>query len=143
MRWGSTAARKVRLKTLQKTVGHADLTAAATSEVLSFDATSAGKNIVTMGVEMDLATAFSGGSVSALDVTLGTTADDDSIVSACDLASAAVDGHASAMTLGCAPFHGYEGATTFKLTFTATGDNVVNLTAGSMTCTIYYFELVA
>jgi hypothetical protein len=137
-RYGETLARKRGPHMLTKQVTHADLTAAAVSEVLDFGAIPIPPNSIVCGVRVKLATPFSGGTVSNMAVRLGSTADDDAIVATANLFAAAADGYASAMTLGAAPFKKFASATQLKATFVATGDNVVNLSAGDCTIELDY-----
>jgi hypothetical protein len=121
-------------------VGHADLTAAATSESISFaDALPEGSYPV--GVRIGLSEAFSGGSVSALVADVGLPGDPDAMVDGADLFTAAVDGEASDHPLGIAPnklVTGDAAARTPEVLFTATGDNVVNLDAGACRVALLY-----
>ena len=57
-----------------------------------------------------------------------------------DLFSAAVDGQALTAPAGIAPFKHFAAQTQITLAFTATGDNVVNLSAGSVTVELYVFR---
>lgn len=109
-------------------VVESDLTAAATSEAITLFTLKKGDAI--LGIRIKHSTAFAGGSVSAMTVSVGST-------------SAGAAGYASAFDIFQAV-----GATTFQMTsafnagtyadeattatFTATGDNVVNLTAGQV-----------
>lgn len=121
-------------------VGHADLTAAAVTETVEFaDALPEGS--YPLGVRMGLTTPFSGGSVSALVADVGVPGDPDALVDGADLFSAAVDGEAADHPLGIAPHKlitGNAAARTPGVVFTATGDNVVNLTAGACRIVIVY-----
>ena len=121
------------IKKISLTVGHADLTAAATSQVINIGAAlPVGAYIV--GRTLRLATAFSGGSVSAMVVDIGGT-DADAIVDGESIFTGATS--AKAGTSGIDPF-GALGGQQLTATFIATGDNVVNLSAGSLTIDILY-----
>ena len=134
--YGDALARKLAQslpKKLSVTIGHADLTAAATSQVLPLgSALPAGAYI--LGRTLRLATAFSGGSVSALVVDIGGT-DADCIVDGESVYTGATA--AKAGTSGIDP-NGALGGQQLTATFIATGDNVVNLSAGSLTIDILY-----
>lgn len=123
--------------TLQKrsvTVGHADLTDADTSQTINIGATLPA-NARIVGASIHTCTAFSGGSVSALVVDIGTSGDVDAIVDGADLMSTVQDGQAASRPLGIAPNKLFAAAGAQLIaTFTSTTDNLVNLTAG--TCTI-------
>lgn len=126
-----------RIRKIVQTIGEASLTAAATTQTI--DASKVlppGAQL--LGVNLRAYTPFTGGSISAMTLKIGTTGDDDSLVATSNLFAAAVDGQVSALTLGIAPFKRYAAATTLKLLFTATGDNVVNATAGAVTVEILY-----
>lgn len=127
---------KARRRYIEKTFAHGDLTAAATSE--SLDLGSLPPGAVPDGVEVELATPFTGGTVSACVVAVGTTADPDAILASANVFAAAADGQASAQTQGAAPRKRFASGAALKALFTATGDNVVNLSAGACTIRVYY-----
>lgn len=134
--YGDALARKIAgfdIKKISTTIGHADLTASATSQAIDLgDALPSGAYII--GRTITLATAFSGGSVSALVVDIGGT-DADAIVDGESVFTGATT--AKAGTSGINPF-GALGGQQLTATFIATDDNVVNLTAGSVTIDILY-----
>jgi hypothetical protein len=122
-----------------------DLTAAATSEVITFaeaivnhptGAEAVPTNARVMFAWINLLEEFAGGSVSAITMDLGDAGNDDELVAAEDVftgASTGVKTGAGAYTLGT-----FEAAYTPILTFEATDDNVVNLTAGAVEVCIAY-----
>lgn len=134
--YGDKLARDIAafdIKKITTTIGHADLTAAATSQVINLgSALPTGAFVV--GRTIALATAFSGGSVSACVVDIGGT-DADAIVDGESIFTGATT--AKAGTSGINPF-GALGGQQLTATIVATDDNVVNLTAGAMTITILY-----
>ena len=122
---------------VEQTIGHADLVAAATTETKNLGApVPAGATI--QGVSFPSFTPFSGGSVSNLVVDIGDAGDVDAIRDGVDVDTAAVGGQPSTAPLGIAPNKFYPTATQLLLTFIATGDNTVNLSAGSITVRVYY-----
>ncbi len=132
--WGETLARKIKPNKLSITIGHADLTAAATSQAINIGSPLP-PDAVILGREIRLATAFSGGTVSACTVSIGGTSA-TAIVNAESIFTGATT--AKKGTDGANPF-GRLGGQQLTATITTTGDNVVNLSAGSMTIDIYYF----
>ncbi|MGB0873595.1 MAG: hypothetical protein ACPGYP_10755, partial [Solirubrobacterales bacterium] len=146
--YGDALARKIvdgdqpitgGIQKLSLTVGHADLTAAATSQVLAIGTLPANSRIV--GRSIALATPFTGGSVSACTVDIGSTGDADAVVDGANVLAAAVDGQASAITDGIAPNKHFASETTLNATFISASDNLVNLAAGACTIDILYIEL--
>ncbi len=119
------------------TVGHADLTDADTSQTINID-TALPNNSRIVGVDMRALTAFSGGSVSALTVDVGTSGDIDALVDGADLATAAVDGGPATMPLGIRHNKTFASGGQLIATFVSTGDNLVNLTAGSVIIDVLY-----
>mgnify|MGYP001069743208 CR=1 FL=1 len=116
-------------------VGHADLTAAATTQTLNVGSLPA--NAQVRGVDIRVAAAFSGGSVSALSVDIGDAGDADAIVDGANV-FAATDGQAASLPAGIAPNKRFDAATTITALFTATDDNLVDLTAGACTIRVLY-----
>lgn len=127
-----------RVRVLSTTFGHADLTAAAVTETLNIGAVPAGAFIV--GVSLRAYTPFTGGSVSECVVDIGEAGDDNGLIAAANVFAAAVDGVTSTRPLGISPNKRYAAATTLQAKFTATGDNVVNLTAGAVTVDVLYAQ---
>lgn len=128
----------MRIKKRQLQVEHSDLTAAATTESVDIGA-AFGAGVVVVGAYLDVTTLFSGGSVSAITAEVGIKGGDtNSIVDAMDVFTGAATGIKTAYGVGPA---GYYGAITPAILFTATGDNVVNLTAGDLTVTIIYLDV--
>lgn len=128
------------VKVATKTVGHADLTAVAVSESLAF-ATVPPEGSLILGCRVGLTTPFTGGSVSACVVDIGVTGDVDCIIDGANVFAAAVDGEASAATQGIARnklITGDAAARTLRALFIATGDNVVNLSAGACRLDVLY-----
>ena len=129
------------------TIGHADLTAAATNESIDFAAACpAGSWFI--GAYIDIDTLFSGGSVSDLDVDVGISGGDTNYLLQ-DLPAFTADptgvitvgatvGPAFAATDSNAAKGYNDGAVTIAVDVKATGDNVVNLTAGDVNIVILY-----
>jgi hypothetical protein len=122
---------------IEQIIEHSDLTAAATSEAIALGTLPA--NSFVLGHEIYIETLFSGGSVSAITLDIGGT-DADAIVDGHDVFTGAATGRLTGSTLGVHNA-GYFGAEAMVATFVATGDNVVNLTAGKLTVTIPYLVL--
>lgn len=132
----ATQLQKSALQYLEATIGFADLTASATSQVIAIGELPAGAQV--RGVDMRLGTAFSGGSISAMDVDVGSTGDDAALVAAADVSSAAVDGQVSDVPDGIAPHKLFDAATTINATFASTGDDVDAATAGAVTIRVLF-----
>lgn len=125
------AAYDIRKVTL--TVGHADLTAAATSQVINIGSAALPSGAYVVGRTITLATAFSGGGSSAASVDIGGT-DADCIVDGESIFTGATT--AKAGTSGIDPFGALGGQ---QLTATFISDvNVALLDAGSATITVLY-----
>jgi hypothetical protein len=122
---------------LAATIGHADLDAAATTQTKNVGS-ALPANARILGTNVKLGTAFSGGTVSALVMTLGSSGDADALIASSNLFDAAVDGLASTKTAGLAPNKHFAASTQLTALFTATGDNLVNLTAGAVTIEVLY-----
>lgn len=114
-------------------VTHEDLTAAATSETIQIFPESgtlpAGTRVECVGHRV--VTAFSGGSVSALTVTVGDGGDADRLCTAALDDLVATGYTAVPRSVGTQPFT-FASADAVDATFAATGDNVVNLSAGEI-----------
>lgn len=132
--YGETAARKFSPKKLTVTIGHADLTAAATTETEVVGKVPAGSTILAVG--LPLATAFSG-IVGPVTLDIGTTGDVDALVDGASLATA-VDGQAATRPLGIAPNKHFAAETEIIATFLSASGNLVDATAGSVTIDIIY-----
>lgn len=126
-----------RVQKIEQVIEHSDLTAAATSEAIALGTLPA--NAWVLGHEIYIETLFSGGSASACVLDIGGT-DADAIVDGHDVFTAAATGRLTGSTLGVHSA-GYFGGEAMKATFAATGDNVVDLTAGKLTVTIPYIVL--
>lgn len=124
------------------TIGHADLTAAATSEAISL--TGFPTDAAPVACEMIVDTDFSGGSVSACVVEVGDAADPDELLTSSNVFTG-VQNTAWVQTdaaVRVGKFH-RETAYAPEAKFTSTTDNVVNLSAGSLRIRIYYALLPA
>jgi hypothetical protein len=134
--YGDALAREITRnlpKRISVTIGHADLTAAALTQTINLGSPlPAGAQI--LGRSLRLTQAFSGGSVSALVVDIGGT-DADAIVDGESVFTGATT--AKAGISGIDP-NGVLGGQQLTATFIATGANVVDLTAGSVTIDILY-----
>ena len=125
----------LKIATLKQVITHADLTAAATTQTIAI--TFPAKSYPLLGrvvVQSD----FSGGAVSALTVQLG-DADTDGLMTALSVFT----GVANDVVLGAdgveAMWSSVEEASySLGALFTATSDNLVNLTAGSLTAYVTY-----
>jgi hypothetical protein len=136
MDWRVNRAFDAHAYVTSKTIGHADLTAAATSQAIALAAAArllpAGAQI--LGVDIDLSVPFSGGGASAVSVDIGTTGDTDAIVDGANLFAAAVGGKASTRPPGISPNARLPAGGNLFATFIS-DVNVVDLAAGS--CTIH------
>lgn len=114
--------------------GHADLTAAATSESFDLWTTPGPCRVLDPGV-IDSLTVFSGGAVSAATVAFGidTGPDVDAIGNETDIFTGAAAAP-KAMGAGVLGFSGapVSAGVTITATFATTDDNVVNLSAGAI-----------
>ena len=127
-------------------ITHADLTAAATSQVITFNtlAEANGGQLMpaksrVMYAWINLLTEFSGGAVSALVVKLGDAGSDTELITNVSVftgAGAGLKVKSGSYTLGT-----YESAYAPVVTFTATDGNVVALTAGALEVVIQYETL--
>ncbi len=95
------------------------------------------------GFVIKLTTPFTGGSASAVTVDIGTSGDADAIVDGANVLAAAVDGMASTMPFGIAPFkHFVSAGAQLIATFAPDGSHqLANLTAGACTIDILFTEL--
>ncbi len=125
---------QVQRSTLEIVV--ADLTTVGTSQTLTFpNAIEAGSRV--LGVGIPLATPFTGGGAAACTVDVGDAGDTDALVDGAVLLAAAVDGEASAITLGIAPHKTFAAATSLQAVVTS-DVNVSTLTAGACTLHVFY-----
>lgn len=123
------------------TVGHADLTDADTSQDINIGAILPA-NARILGVDMRAQTSFSGGTVSALEVDIGTSGDIDALIDGAGVFAAAVDGGPATMPKGIRPNKTFVAAgAQLVARFVSTGDNLVNLTAGSVTIDVLFCVL--
>lgn len=132
------------VRTIKKVVGHADLTAAATTETIDFSSQiPAGATVLARFIKVD--TLFSGGSVSACTVDFGDADaatgwfNGENIFTGQATGVRAKPGTLGAIVSGAAADVKLA-ARTPKLKFNTTGDNVVNLSAGSLTAYVQYIE---
>lgn len=123
-----------RVRYASLVVGHADLTAAATSESIDFaEALPAGARV--LDAFIDITTLFSGGSVSALKVDVGVSGGDtNGFIEDATAFTGDPTGRVNG-TRGVIP---NAGGVTVAVNVKATGDNVVNLDAGAMTVYVVY-----
>lgn len=129
--------------TVQKrtvTVGHADLTDADGSQDINIGAALPANSRI-VGVDIHTLTAFSGGSVSALVVDIGSSGDVDALVDGADLFSAAVDGGPATRPAGIRPNKTFAAGGQLTARFLATGDTLANLTAGAVTIDVLFAVL--
>ncbi|MFA4900955.1 MAG: hypothetical protein WC563_15660, partial [Brevundimonas sp.] len=92
-----------------------------------------------LGVCVKLTTPFTGGGTASMDVQIGTAADIDSLVDACNVLAAAVDGMPSTQTPGLYPYKHYAAGAQMIATFTPDGAHATADTdAGSVTIDILY-----
>lgn len=118
------------------TIGHADLTDAVNGEAQAINIGAAlPTNAIVLGHEVNIATLFSGGSVSAVKLDIG-GADADAIVSQLDVFTGAATGALSPRTGAHA--QGKFSAEQLTATFTPDGGHtLLALSAGSLTITVW------
>lgn len=119
-----------------KTIGEADLTAAALTQVINLGGVlPAGARLVSWDMGEGTFTAFSGGGASAVTAKLGTSADDDALCTATSIFTGATgfpkQGTAGVLGYRAAPL----GSAQLQVTF-GSDVNVSALTAGSIVITI-------
>ncbi len=110
-----------------------------TSQAVDID-TDLPTNAQLLGVNVRLTTPFTGGGNGSVSVDVGSAGDADAIVDGADLFAAAVDGQASAVPPGIAPFKRFAGATQLVATFTA-DVGLKELTAGAAVIDVLYTVL--
>ena len=132
---------KHRIRYHVVTVTHADLTDADTSQDIDLATADNGDafpaNAWILERYLVVGTDFSGGSVSALTCQVGDAADPDELL----LATSVFTGAANNVPLasnGAAGYGRWEAAYAPIARFTSTTDNLVNLTAGSVSIVIVY-----
>lgn len=132
----------VALQKRTLTVGHADLTDAVNGEAQSINIGAAlPANARILGVDLRLATPFTGGGAATVVLDIGTAGDKDAIVAAADVKSAAVDGEASTRPAGIAP-NKLLSAAQLLATFTPDGAHTLDgLTAGSVVIDVLFAAL--
>lgn len=119
-------------------IGHADLTDADGSQTLTIATLPAGAQV--LGVNVKLATPFTGGGAGSVTLDVGSSGDADALVDGANVFAAAVDGQASTRPLGIAPNKQFAAATAVQATVAA-DVNVADLTAGAMTVEVIYSVL--
>lgn len=128
------------IRTFKFTLEPSDLTAAATTEAVDISTDDEGRafpaNAYVIGASIDGQVAMTGGSVSALTVQIGDTADPNELLTATSVFTATGWAHApgvyTPMTL--------EAAYAPEALVTATGANVDQVTAGRAVLYIYYVK---
>ena len=128
------------IQTRTVTIGHADLTDADGEQSINIGAVLPA-NAMILAVDVALATPFSGGTATLVLLNIGTSGDPDAIVANCDLFTAAVDGKASAMPAGIAPFKLFTSAGAQLLATVVADDDVADLVAGACTITVSFVKI--
>ena len=131
---GETVARKLGIKKMSVTIGHADLTAAGVTETETIGTIPAGS--VVLAVNIAVGTAFTG-IAGPIGVDIGTAGDVDALVDNAVI-STAVDGEASTCPAGISPNKQFAAATTLIATVVSSSGNLVDASAGAMTIDIFY-----
>lgn len=122
-------------RTRTRRIQHSELTAAATSESLNVGPPLPADARI-LGFGLPLGTPFSGGGAGSCTISVGTDGDDDALIAGANVFAAAVDGMASTMPLGIAPFKQLGGQ---QLKAKVTSNvNVADLTAGDVTVEVAY-----
>ena len=121
-----------RLIKISKNLTHASFTAAATSETVALTGTLPAGTMLVGTVEILITTLFSGGSISDCDCDIGYTGNVDAIADGHPVFTGDATGALSPATLGV-HWTGNVGGLALSFTLLATGDNVVNATAGDVT----------
>jgi len=128
------------IQTRTVTIGHADLTDADGEQSINIGAVLPANSMI-LAVDVALATPFSGGTATSVLLDIGTSGDPDAIVANCDLFAAAVDGKASTMPAGIAPFKLFTVAGAQLLATVAADDDVADLVAGACTITVSFVKI--
>lgn len=131
---GPTVKAGAAIQKLEQVIEFSDLTAAAVTEAIALGTLPATAYVLSH--EIYIETLFSGASASACVLDIGGT-DVDAIVDGHDVFTGAATGRLTGSTLGVHS-EGYFGSQAMVATFTATGDDVADLTAGKLTITIPY-----
>lgn len=132
-KYGETFARNHAPRRKLKTIGHADLTAAAVAENITIDDLPTGAQIV--GWDCSSITAFSGGGATSCTMSIGTAASPTLICAATSVFTGVAA--QTKLTAGVSPDAYFAAASTIIARFTA-DVNVVALTAGSITIALLY-----
>lgn len=118
-------------------IQHSDLVAAATTESVAIGV-ALPANAALIGYSVDCPTLFSGGSVSACTLKIGTNGDDDAVMAATSVFTGAT-GFPKAATPGVLGYPGAPlGGQIIYAKFTTTADNTVNLSAGDCRVRLYF-----
>ena len=128
------------LQTRSVTIGHADLTDGDGEQAINIGAVLPANSMI-VSICVALATPFTGGGAASVLLDVGTSGDPDAIAANCDLFAAAVDGMASSLPAGIAPFRIFTTAGAQLLASIAADVNVVALTAGAATITIAFVKI--
>jgi len=132
-------AEKKGLDYIEAVFGHADFTAAATSESLDIPGLPA--DCVVLAAEMDVTELFDdGGTMSAIVAQIGVSGDEDAYVDDVDVHDATGSTGRQNNNTGTDYPYVNDGATP-KFTIVATGANVSTLSAGSATARVFYREV--
>lgn len=110
------------------TIDYTDIAAAATSDTETF--LSLPEKTMIEYIVVKHSTAFSGGSISALTVDIGDASDADELLSAFDVFQTVAE--AANEVVSCVYIGAFASSTNIIATFTATGDNLDQLTQGSL-----------
>lgn len=125
-------------------VPYTDVETAATTKTITLHATPA--NALIDGVLVNVTTAFSGGSISAITVQVGYSSDTDNLILPRSVASTGQIGAEPTdlgEALGNLKSYFVTSARTHQLLFTATGANLTDLTQGQLDAYIWYSVLPA
>lgn len=129
-------AYKGRIKRLFKQIGHADLTDTDTQQTIDFDS-ALPANAFVIGAYAEVATAMSGGTVSACTADLGIkSGDTDAFLDAVDIFTAA--GKFSVPRGVAVP--GFHASGTPSIIVDSTGGNLDTLDAGDVTFFVLYVD---
>lgn len=130
-------AYRSRLRHLVKQILEADLTDADTSQDIAIGDIPPGAQV--LGVDIALATPFTGGGATACTCSVGPSATPTQVVNAANVFAAAVNGKASTQPAGTAPsFKAGASAVSLVAQVVSTTANLNALTAGDMTITVAY-----
>lgn len=132
----AAALSQIKVRTL--TVGHADLTDADTSETITDTAGAFPAGSVLMGYSKNVATAFSGGAVSAVTVDVGFNGATD-VLDDGQSVFTGVSGYSYGAGGNALPLVRRQlGGLTLQAKFDSVDGDVADLTAGSVTFNVYY-----